>query len=116
MTTSLTATDPSHDHQLEVGVQDLIDFDAAQVRKQLSDGIAHPDNESSSNIHHTARTRADFRAHLSARAGPTVRRPIPVFVSSGPTREVAERDARAANAARVAGGANMPNRDLRYGA
>jgi HEAT repeat protein len=31
---------------------------------QLSDGIAHPDNESSSNIHHTVRTRAQNPARM----------------------------------------------------
>jgi hypothetical protein len=44
----------------------------------------------------------DFETHLSASVDPASRRPILVFVSSGPTREAGKGPDRRANAVRVA--------------
>ncbi|GAA3250110.1 hypothetical protein GCM10010532_096620 [Dactylosporangium siamense] len=58
LTNGLTATDPTRDDQLGTSVQDLVDLDAVQMGKQLSDGIAHSGNNSWSDIHHTVRAGA----------------------------------------------------------
>ena len=64
---------------------DLLDLDTGQVRKELLDGITQPDNDSSTDAHHTICARAEFGRQMSLNFGTTEISPIPMFASSGPT-------------------------------